>query len=144
MHSRFFCGRNDAAGADTSPRRRLRLFSMNERPRKQALPAVPLVAKVALEPTSRDESESSLSKEQPDRSPRSPKKAPTSPRKPINSAPPLPRRNVPSAPLLERNETPPSLHSSRPGVSFQRNSETAQDPIAAKMSTYDNNNRAGV
>lgn len=157
MHSRFFCGRNAAPAADTSPRRRLRLFSVNDRPRKEALPAAPLVAKVTLEPTSREESESSFAKEQPT-SPRSPKKFPSSTRKSKNPAPPLPRRSVPPPPLLERNEHPSlvpsasastassssssSAAASRPGVSFQRNNDAANDPIAAKMSTFDN--RAGV
>ena len=158
MHSRFFSSRsNDNV---ESPRRRLRLFSMNERPRKQGLSSTPLcIPNVAVvEPTSHSsDSDSSFSKDQPvnptKENSRPAVKKTTSPPAPISHSSkratertaPLARRRAPPAPLLERNGSPPrsfSAPASKPGVSFQRNADNNADPIAAKMSTFDNNSRA--
>ena len=155
MNNRFFSPRHDNATVE-NPRRRIRLFSNNDRQRKEpANSSLGERENVTPDSSLRSDDPGTVSRKEV--APVSPKKdPPNSPKRTVNSASSLlARRNAPPTPLLDRSSPPPSLHStrapsasssaSRPGVSFQRNNASQEDRIAAKMSTFDNNdsNRMG-
>mmetsp|Transcript_12037 Transcript_12037/g.23122 ORF Transcript_12037/g.23122 Transcript_12037/m.23122 type:complete len:323 (-) Transcript_12037:22-990(-) len=152
--------------SNESPRRRLRLFAMNDRTRKEQ--SSPVTAKCEVQSpkkTSSNESPHKSSNNQYLRqAPLSPsKKAPLLPRTSLTAPAPLltqqhkdppspssPRSVLPPAPAMEQRErtpTPPAARretvdcATRPGVSFQPNPTPINDvdnldPIAAKLSTY--------
>ena len=133
MHSRFISPRNDP----DSPRRRLRLFSMNnERPTRKQTSNSSLVSKTRTPAEPRLNTNDAAVRKSPGslrpKSSLSPRKNAPASLAPQNNmcdalaAPPLSR---PPPPPLSRN----SNSSSRPGVSFQRN----DDAVAAKVSTFD-------
>lgn len=162
MNSRFLGSRSPRKDNGDSPRRRLRLFSMNDRQRKeQNLPPPPLEKPNIA---SRHKN-GNLSRNEPiGFLPRPPlvsqsEASPTSaPRLPRTNSPPLsaprtdplaPRSNIESVPPARPNPPAPTMLASRqhapatrPGVSFERHGSAVADPVAAKVSTFEQNRQS--